>query len=183
MPPDASELDASIDTPPARDDAASLALAGAADVDEAVDALQGTDLLSMMEEAGEEEEELGDSAGTTPAHEGAIEADLERQRLARPTKKQGKQQRKRAAAAQAKAQFQGSDMHAMLGGDDEGKVELEGMPQQQEVPPMLTAKQSKKARRREKQRKGASKSSAAQPMQNADGSEDTAMSQTGSEGS
>ena len=119
----------------------------------------------------------------TPAHDDATEADLERQRLAQPTKRQGKQQRKRAAAAKAKAQFQGSDMHEMLGGDDEGKVELEGMPQQQETAPVLTLKQSKKARRREKQRKEASKSRAAQPMQNADGSEDTAMSQTGSEGS
>jgi hypothetical protein len=183
LPPDASELDVSIGTPPARDDAASHAQVDAADVDEAVDSLQETDLMSMMEEAGEEDEELGDSTGTTPAHDDATEADLERQRLAQPTKRQGKQQRKRAAAAKAKAQFQGSDMHEMLGGDDEGKVELEGMPQQQETAPVLTLKQSKKARRREKQRKEASKSRAAQPMQNADGSEDTAMSQTGSEGS
>ena len=182
MPPDTSELDDSVDTTPARDDAARTAQVGAADEDEAVDSLQGTDLISMMEEAGAEDEELGDSTDTTPAHDDATEADLERQRLAQPTKKQGKQQRKRAAAAKAKAQFQGSDVHEMLGGDDEGEaVELEGTPQQREAAPELTAKQAKKARRREKQRKGASKSRAAQPMQNADRSEDTAMSQTGSE--
>jgi hypothetical protein len=58
LPPDAPELDASIDTPPARDDAASTAQVGAADEGMAEDSLQGTDLLSMMGEAGEEELEL-----------------------------------------------------------------------------------------------------------------------------
>ena len=120
LPPDASELDVSVGTTPARDDAARTAQVGAADEGMAEDSLQGTELLSMMEEAGEENEELGDSTGTTPAHDDAAEADLERQRLAQPTKQQGKQQRQRAAAAKAKAQFQGSDVHGMLGGDDEG---------------------------------------------------------------
>ena len=54
MPPDASELDVSIGTPPARDGAASTAQVGAADEDMAEDSLQGTDLLSMMNEIGEE---------------------------------------------------------------------------------------------------------------------------------
>jgi hypothetical protein len=58
MPPDASELDVSIGTPPARADAASNAQAGAADEDMAEDSLQGTELLSMMNEIGEEELEL-----------------------------------------------------------------------------------------------------------------------------
>jgi hypothetical protein len=58
LPPDASELDVSIGTPPARDDNAKTAQAGAADEGMVEDSLQGTDLLSMMEEAGEEELEL-----------------------------------------------------------------------------------------------------------------------------
>jgi hypothetical protein len=58
LPPDASELDVSVGTPPARDDDASNAQVGAADEGMAEDSLQGTDLLSMMEEAGEEELEL-----------------------------------------------------------------------------------------------------------------------------
>ena len=58
MPPDASELDVSIGTPPARAGAASNAQVGAADEDMAEDSLHGTELLSMMNEIGEEELEL-----------------------------------------------------------------------------------------------------------------------------
>jgi hypothetical protein len=131
----------------------------------------------MMEEAGEEDEELGDSTGTTPAHDDATEADLERQRLAQPTKKQGKQQRKRAAAAKAKAQFQGSDVHEMLGGDDEGEaVELEGTPQQQEAAPEPTTKQSKKQRLRERKR-ATGKGRVGQDQKGAQGRTGAAMSE------
>ena len=93
-----------------------------------------------------------------------------------PTKAQGKQQRQRAAAAMAKAQFQGSDVQRMLGGDGEGEaVELEGMPQQQEAAPELTTKQSKKQRLREKKR-AASKGRVGQHQKGAQGSADAAMS-------
>ena len=58
LPPDASELGDSVGTTPARDDAARTAQVGAADEGVAEDSLQGTELLSMMNEIGEEELEL-----------------------------------------------------------------------------------------------------------------------------
>jgi hypothetical protein len=76
LPPDASELDVSIGTPPARDVDAKTAQAGAADEGMAEDSLQGTDLLSMMEEAGEEELEL------------ETELELEAQQLQQPPQQQ-----------------------------------------------------------------------------------------------
>ena len=167
-------MDVSVGTPTARDDATSNAQVGAADEDEAGDPFQGTDLLSMMEEAGEENEELGDSAGTASARDGAAEAEPGRQRMAQPTKQQGKQQRKRVAAAKVKAQFQGSDVHEMLGGDDEGTVELEGRQHQQVEPPMLTTKQTKKQRLREKKR-AANKGRVGHHQKGAPGSADAAV--------
>jgi len=154
LPPDASELNVSSGTPPARDGAASTAQVGAADMDETGDSPQGTELLSTMNEIGEE-----------------------RQCLTRPTKAQGKQQRRRAAAAMAKAQFQGSDVQRMLGDDDEGEaVELEGTPLQQEAAPGLTTKQSKKQRLREKKR-AAGKGRVGQDQKGAQGRTGAAMSE------
>jgi hypothetical protein len=62
----------------------------------------------------------------------------------------------------------------MLGGNDEGKVELEGRQHQQEEPPMLTTKQTKKQRLREKKR-AANKGRVGHHQKGAVGSADAAV--------
>jgi hypothetical protein len=97
LPPDVSELDVSITTPPARDDTASTVQVDAIDEGKAGDSLQGTDLLSMMEEAGEEELEL----------ETELELEAQQQQQGKKKKKRGgksgaarKAQAKKLAATQ-----------------------------------------------------------------------------------
>jgi hypothetical protein len=97
MPPDTSELDDSIGTPPARDGAAGTVQVDAIDEGETGDSLQGTDLLSMMEEAGEEELEL----------ETELELEAQQQQQGKKKKKRGgksgaarKAQAKKLAATQ-----------------------------------------------------------------------------------
>ena len=90
LPPDASELDDSVDTTPARDDGSSNARADAADVSMADDSLLGTDLLSMMEEVGEEELEL------------ETELELEAQQLQQPQPPPQPPQQQQAAEGKKK---------------------------------------------------------------------------------
>ena len=69
-------------------------------------------------------------------------------------------------------------MHAMLGGDGESKVELEGRQRMQEVTPALSTKQAKLRRQREKQR-AAGKGRVGQHQKAAMGSVDAATSGAG----